>query len=1696
MQPKRTGHIIRTLFKTLAWIVVFVISLFVLVLFLIQLPSFQNYGRKKVVSYLENKIGTKVRIAHLDIDFPKLIVLEGIYFGDQLNDTLLSGKKLKVDISLFKLFNNKVEINEIALDGITANLHRDASGVFNFDYILNAFAGDPKAVPDTSAPMEIALDEINLDKINIKYYDDFAGYDLAFSLNHFDTEIKKFDLEKANYETEDITFEGVNARIRQFAPMGQIPLQDTGQDTSPPNNTTPFNIKLGDIKLNRILFDYNNEVDSITSKVILGKLFLKPGKIDMEKQRVTVEEFQLHNTLANIYLGKKTTKIPVDTLNSGKAGLPANNIKNKGWIISTGKLELKNNSFVYNDNSSPTLSSGLDYSHLDIKKLYFSASDFYYQEDSITGTINNLGFYDKSGLQVNKLETAFLYSSKQAYLKGLLLETPHSKLRRTIYLRYPSINAITKDPGVLKISANMNGSVIGLKDILYFAPQLATEPLFSKFPEGKLMADVVLTGGVNDLKIQKFELSGLNKTHIKLSGQISGLTDLNHLYANLEIPDLSTTDTDMLSLAPKGSLPSNIRLPAVMAISGNLKGNLKKLQVDLGLGSSFGKLAINGTVVDLNDSIKAQYTANITIDNFNVGNLLKQEAHYGAVNLWADIKGTGYVPSQLVATANGVISSAQINGYNYRNLKFKGNSNRGLYQLTAGIKDPNVALDLEATANLNGSHPAIDASLMIDSIALQPLNFTKENIRVHAKLTANIPNLDIDNLEGKVLATQLLVNTGTKKYVADTITITALSTGTENALSVNSPILYAGLKGNYTLSGIGTAIQQIINRHYHIGPVPDTRVPPQIASFYVQVFNSPLLREIIPGLSISDSIAIRGNINSNASTILIDGKIPPLIYGSNSIGKSSIKFSASDTAIHYAVNIDDISGAAISIPSTALYGSIKNNDIKYQLLVKDETDKEKYFIAGNVLQPTYGDYQFTIKPGGLLLDYEPWVINPKNNITFGNSGLRFTAFEISNAEQSLSLQSEKPTLNAPLKILLKNFRIETITRFAQQDSLYMGGRLNGNAIINNLNGTPIIAANLVISNFNYKKDTLGDITIKANNQTPDSYHADMSIKGNGNSVKANGDYFTSGKFDFDVNIDKLNLSTIESFTQGNLRQMSGAMTGNLKIAGTKDAPGIKGDLYFRETAMKVSMLNAIFRMKDERISFREDGIHFNRFTLEDSLKNIAEINGIISTTDYSKYVFNLDITADDFQVVNSRKIDNPLYYGQLFIDTEIHIRGDLDQPIINADLSVNDKTNMTIVLPQTNPQVAAREGIVEFFDQDAPLLDSILLAKYDTLNHSNIKGLDLVSNIYVDKDAEFSMVIDEANGDFIKLKGEANLSGGIDPSGKISLTGRYELYEGAYEMSFNFLKRKFSIQKGSMITWTGEPTTADVNITAVYVANAAPIDLVEQQLNEASATLKNTYKQKLPFNVLLTMTGELLSPELSFDIVLPEKNYSVSSDIINASNTRLAQIRQQPAELNKQVFALLLLNRFVAENPFSSSGGSTSVSTLAKQSVSKLLAEQLNRLAADLVSGVDINFGLETTEDYTTGQQQDRTDLNIGVSKQLLNDRLKVSVGSNFELEGPAKNNQRTNNIAGNIQVDYKLTKDGSLLLRGYRTDQYEVALQGQVVETGLTFILNVDYDKLNEILGRSKERKRIRPKHIEPLKEDQPVPGALDNKK
>ena len=69
-------------------------------------------------------------------------------------------------------------------------------------------------------------------------------------------------------------------------------------------------------------------------------------------------------------------------------------------------------------------------------------------------------------------------------------------------------------------------------------------------------------------------------------------------------------------------------------------------------------------------------------------------------------------------------------------------------------------------------------------------------------------------------------------------------------------------------------------------------------------------------------------------------------------------------------------------------------------------------------------------------------------------------------------------------------------------------------------------------------------------------------------------------------------------------------------------------------------------------------------------------------------------------------------------------------------------------------------------------------------------------------------------------------------------------------------------------------------------------------------------------------------------------------------------------------------------------------------------------------------------------------------------------------------NPRQASGIAGDVSVEYMLTKDGRYRLRAYRKNDTEEIIEGQVIETGLNFSLVMDYNKFKEILERSKIKK------------------------
>ncbi|HEU0136555.1 MAG TPA: translocation/assembly module TamB domain-containing protein, partial [Flavobacterium sp.] len=1609
-----------------------------------------------------------LHIDNLAIGFPKKIVLEGVYFEDQKGDTLISGERLAVNISLFKLLDNQLEINSVDLRGIVANVSRDKDSVFNFDYIIDAFASD-KPADTTSAPMVISVSDINLDRIRIKFDDQITRNDIAASLHHFDTRIKTFDLEKTEFEVPKITMDGLTVSLKQgelVREIGNESAQLADSLSARPN----FKLKLGEVDFRRIDVGYDNAGTHLNSGVKLQKLYLKFNATDINNELIDIENFEVSGLDGKLVMGlaeqqPKTTSRPEVT------AAPTSN-----WKLKLAKANLNNVNFIFDDQNVKKAPRGIDYKHLALQDFNLDARNISYTSDEISGSLRSLTAKERSGLNIQAMRTDFLYGSKNAHLKNLYIQTPQTKLQEEIIISYPSIAALSENIGELGLDASLDGSHIGFKDILTFVPGLANTKPFSNNQNAIMHINGTINGKVRDINIPNLELYGIGSTKVAASGRITGLPDAENAYFDLVIRDLQSSARDIAGFVPNGTIPNNIQLPARLGLRGTFKGAIKNFNTDLALRSSDGNAKIKAAF-DQRIKNRERYNAVAVIDNFNVGRLIKNDS-LGRISLRANVKGTGMDPKTATATLDGKLIKADFNSYTYRNLAINGGVQRGVYEVKADMKDPNLTFDLASNGDFNGKDPEVKVRLNVDIADLEALNLHAGVLKLRGKVDADIPTANPDYLNGKISAYHFVVANEKDQFILDSINVIAVATPELNSISLKSQFMRADVTGKYQLTKIGAALANSIAKYYNTNPTATkTPLAPQQMAFNVTVNNDPILTKLIPQLERLEPITLAGRYNSVNDSIVVNGQIPMLVYGPNTISGGVVTIDTRDNTLFYDVNIGQIESSQILLPNTSLAGEVKDNTVSYLLQIRDKKEDERYALAGT-LTAKDGNTEIKLEPEGLVLNYNPWNIDPANIIRLGKGGIYANEFELAHEGSSITLQSQSTSPSAPLNVEFSDFDIETITGMVQkegEEGISIGGKINGTTEIRNLNTKPVFVADLNIENFTFRKDTVGNIAIDVHNRTANTYTAKVEITGQGNQVNLDGFYRAdNSSFDLTLAMERLQLKSIQGFTMGNMTKSSGYLTSDMRITGTADQPNIRGKIKFNEGAFTVTPLNSAFKLVNDEITFNDQGIAFNKFSLTDEADNKLSIDGQVLTQTYRDFGFALQLRADNFRAINSTAKDNDLFYGKLFLDTNLSIKGDMAMPVVNGTIKINEDTDFSVVLPQSDPAVADREGIVEFIDQDNPQLTERLNTAVDSLNQSAFKGMDVAVNIEIVKEAELSLIIDEGNGDFVSLKGEAQLSGGIDPSGKTSLTGTYEISEGAYEMSFNFIRRKFEIEEGSSITWTGEPTAANLNITAVYTANTAPIDLVGDQLGSVTPAVRNQYKQKLPFETLLKLNGELLKPEITFDIVLPEGNYGVATDIVEDSRTKLEQLRQQPSELNKQVFALLLLNRFIGENPFASEAGSASAESMARQSVSKILSQQLNDLAGDMIAGVELNFDLESTEDYTTGTMANRTDLNVGLSKRLLNDRLKVTVGSSFGLEGPQQANQETNSIAGDVSVDYQLTKDGRYLVRAYRQDEYQVALQGQVIETGVGFILTMDYNEFRELFHRTKEEKKM----------------------
>ncbi len=566
-------------------------------------------------------------------------------------------------------------------------------------------------------------------------------------------------------------------------------------------------------------------------------------------------------------------------------------------------------------------------------------------------------------------------------------------------------------------------------------------------------------------------------------------------------------------------------------------------------------------------------------------------------------------------------------------------------------------------------------------------------------------------------------------------------------------------------------------------------------------------------------------------------------------------------------------------------------------------------------------------------------------------------------------------------------------------------------------------------------------------------------------AKLNSDA-VSNDIEASVNIDSLDFSLIEPMTHQYLNKFEGHLSGKVDIVGNKNQPDINGFVLFKNTTFNPTAANTDFSINDGKISVSNSLVLFDHMKVKDEDGNEAFIDGNINFKELSNPEFDIKLDADQFLLLNKPESSQGNYYGKVIADLDVKVAGNTLQPNIILTTAFNNKSDFTYVVTSSEPKAATQDDVVVF------VKDSATLALEDTtgidLMAVDMKGLNVTTNISISDQMDVTLVTDPASNEKLNIVGSGDLSLSIDPSGNQTLTGQYNIKKGSYTLRlYDVIKRDFSIKEGSSLTWYGDVMNANANISAIYKVRTNALSLMGVTQGQLSESETSSYNTTINVEVVMNLSGNLLSPDIDFDIVLTDKK--VNSNIEAA----ITQLSNDESELNKQVFSLLILNRFSSNKASASTAVTYEIENTARQSLSKLLSQQLNRFSTQYLKGVDVSFDIDSYNQVVENQVNTRTDVSVDVSQNLFNDRLKLTVGGNVAVEENKQNrSSSSSDLTGDFELEYKISKDGTYRIKAFNKTEYEDELNGDVTKTGLSFMFIKDFTRFRDLFKNHKKKK------------------------
>ncbi|MDY8138437.1 translocation/assembly module TamB domain-containing protein [Aquimarina sp. 2201CG5-10] len=1305
----------------------------------------------------------------------------------------------------------------------------------------------------------------------------------------------------------------------------------------------------------------------------------------------------------------------------------------KKFVLTTRNIAMTNSQFSFIDENlnNPNVVIYDDLT-LDAESLVVDGDDIYVNIDA-------LSFKDQRGLNVSRLQTCFAITPTTMKFQELVIETKDSKIEGEVLFSYKP-GGLDDFENKVNITADFSQAKISTNDLI---------PFYREFGRNQdiILSNTLVKGTLNDFKVINSDIRGLDRSIIKGDIRIrNALKDPTEFKLDGTFENLTTNYYDLINLLPRvlgTSLPKELyQFGSVKAI-GNVIVTPNDVDVDMDLFSQLGKINAFVLLGELEGTKKPTYNGTVISYDFNIGQLLGKES-LGNAAFDIQVDGNGFTLKDLDTKIEGYITKLEFNGYNYTNLTVIGNLKDPVFDGKLTIYDPNVQFAFNGVADLSEEINNYDFVAKVDHIDFNKLKlFTRDDISVfNGDVIMNMKGTGINDLFGTISFEKTLYKNQNASYYFEDFDITSsFDDEGVRTITMNSPdIIDGNVKGVFRFENVYDLFRN------SIGSLYTNFEPTEITDNEFMEFNFNIYNKIVdvffPDIQFAPNTFIKGKVESNDSEFKLTFKSPAINAFGNYMDNVDIQVDNKNPLFNTYIAVDSIDTEYYDVSKFSLINVTLKDTLFMRSEFKggknnvDDYNLEFYHTINEDNNSVVGFRKSDFKFKGYTWRTNQEKSKAKNKIIFDND---FQNIDI----QSIILNHKGEEISVNGKMIGKDYKdikatfkdvdLNKITPYIE--GLRLDGKVDGDLAILQDKGAYFPSSTIVINDLAINSNPMGELRLNASgNETLTQYKINTRLLNNDNikTLSAIGTIDvsdTSSQLDIDVDLEKLNMIGFSDLGGIVISDIRGYVSGNAKISGSYNNPSMDGELRLQKAGLKVPYLNVDLDFEENaKVLLDKQRFNFDYFNITDTKYNTNGIlGGYIAHQRFSKWELGLELLAQDrLLVLDTKEEEESLYYGTAFISGEATIKGPTDELVI--DVMAETKEGTVFKIPLNETESLGDNSFIHFFSPEEK--QARLEGKEIVLDE--IKGLELNFDLDVNNNALVEIVVDKKTGSSLKGRGAGILRIEINTNGKFNMWGDFVAYEGSYNFRYGALLEKvFSVKTGGTINWDGSPTRAVLDLSAVYKTEANPAILLDNA----------AVNRKIPVEVVVDLQGELIQPNLNFNINFPNVSSVVKSELEYKLND------QSTKEL--QALSLVSQGQFYSGN------------LNANNITGSLVAERASSLVSDIFSDEDDKFkvGLNYVQGYRTPDQENADEFGLTVSTQI-NNRILINGSVGVPVGGVSESV-----VVGDVEVEYLFNEDGSLRGKIFnRQNEIQYIGEAQGYKQGLGISYSVDFDNFKEL--------------------------------